>query len=62
MFKIINGGVCAAKGYRANGLNCGLNKNPDKNDLGLYMSDVPAKTAGVYRLILNQRAAFPVPL
>ncbi|MEE1351473.1 MAG: bifunctional glutamate N-acetyltransferase/amino-acid acetyltransferase ArgJ [Clostridia bacterium] len=48
MFKIINGGVCAAKGYRANGLNCGLNKNPDKNDLGLYMSDVPAKTAGVY--------------
>lgn len=48
MFKIIEGGVCAAKGYRANGLNCGLNKNPDKNDLGLYMSDVDAATAGVY--------------
>ncbi len=48
MYKVINGGVCAAKGYKANGLNCGLNKNPDKNDLGLYVSDVPAKTAGVY--------------
>lgn len=48
MFKIIEGGVCAAKGYRANGLNCGLNKNPGKNDLGLYISDVDAATAGVY--------------
>lgn len=48
MYKVINGGVCAAKGYRANGLNCGLNKNREKNDLGLYLSDVPAKTAGVY--------------
>ncbi len=48
MYKVIDGGVCAAKGYKANGLNCGLNKNREKNDLGLYMSDVPAKTAGVY--------------
>ena len=48
MYKVINGGVCAAKGYRANGLNCGLNKNPEKNDLGLYVSDVPAATAAVY--------------
>ncbi len=48
MYKVIDGGVCAAKGYKANGLNCGLNKNRDKNDLGLYVSDVPAKTAGVY--------------
>lgn len=48
MYKVIDGGVCAAKGYKANGLNCGLNKNREKNDLGLYVSDVPAKTAGVY--------------
>ena len=48
MYKRLSGGVCAARGYKANGLNCGLNKNPNKNDLGLYMSDVPAKTAGVY--------------
>lgn len=48
MYKVIEGGVCAAQGYRANGLNCGLNKNREKNDLGLYVSDVAAKTAGVY--------------
>lgn len=48
MYKTVNGGVCAARGYRANGLNCGLNKNPDKNDLGLYVSDVECNTAGVY--------------
>lgn len=48
MYKVIDGGVCAAKGYKANGLNCGLNSNKDKNDLGLYISDVPASTAGVY--------------
>lgn len=48
MYKVIDGGVCAAKGYKANGLNCGLNSNKDKNDLGLYVSDVPASTAGVY--------------
>ncbi|MCH5212455.1 MAG: bifunctional glutamate N-acetyltransferase/amino-acid acetyltransferase ArgJ [Oscillospiraceae bacterium] len=48
MYKVIEGGVCAAKGYKANGLNCGLNSNKDKNDLGLYVSDVPANTAGVY--------------
>ena len=48
MYKVIDGGVCAARGYKANGLNCGLNKNREKNDLGLYISDVPAKTAGVY--------------
>ncbi len=48
MYKVIDGGICAAKGYKANGLNCGLNKDKNKNDLGLYVSDVPANTAGVY--------------
>ena len=42
------GGVCAAKGFRANGLNCGLNPNPNKNDLGLVVSDVICNTAAVY--------------
>lgn len=50
MYKVIEGGICAAKGYRANGLNCGLNKDKNKNDLCLYVSDVPANTAGVYTL------------
>ena len=48
MYKVTDGGVCAAKGYRAHGLNCGLNADKNKNDLGLYVSDVPANTAGVY--------------
>lgn len=48
MYKVIDGGVCAAKGYKASGLNCGLNPNKGKNDLGLYVSDVPANTAAVY--------------
>lgn len=44
----IDGGVCAAKGFQANGLNCGLNPNKDKNDLGLVVSDVVCDTAAVY--------------
>ncbi len=48
MYRVTNGGVCAAAGYRANGVNCGLNSDKTKNDLGLYVSDVPAVTAGVY--------------
>ena len=50
MYKVIEGGVCAAQGYKAHGLNCGLNSNKEKNDLGLYLSDVPANTAGVYTI------------
>lgn len=42
------GGVCAAKGFQANGLNCGLNQNKEKNDLGLVVSDVLCDTAAVY--------------
>lgn len=48
MFKFTDGGVCAAKGFKANGLNCGLNPDKEKNDLGLLVSDVPCNTAGVY--------------
>ena len=44
----IDGGVCAAKGFQANGLNCGLNPNKNKNDLGLVLSDVVCDTAAVY--------------
>lgn len=44
----IEGGVCAAKGFQANGLNCGLNSDKNKNDLGLVVSDVLCDTAAVY--------------
>ncbi len=49
----INGGVCAAKGFKAAGIYCGIKKSADisakhKNDLGLILSDTPCSTACVY--------------
>ena len=44
----IKGGVCAAKGFKANGIHCGIRKNKTKRDLALIVSDVPAAAAGVY--------------
>ncbi len=56
-FKLIDGGICAAKGFRASGTYCGIKKpnvenlNPDikhKNDICLYVSDVVCNAAAVY--------------
>ena len=48
-FKLIEGGVCAAKGFKASGLYCGIKNNPTKkNDIALLVSDVVCNTAGVY--------------
>lgn len=44
----VEGGVCAAKGFKAHGLNCGINPNKEKNDLGLIYSEVECDAAGVY--------------
>ena len=55
--KVIKGGICAAKGFKASGIYCGIkkpaidNQNPDKphkNDLGLILSDTLCSTAAVY--------------
>ena len=46
--KIISGGVCAAKGFTANGVHCGIRKNRSKKDLALIYSCVPATAAAVY--------------
>ena len=46
--KFIVGGVCAAKGFKANGINCGLNSDKNKNDLALIVSDTLCNTACVY--------------
>ncbi|MGM9970712.1 MAG: bifunctional ornithine acetyltransferase/N-acetylglutamate synthase [Anaeroplasma sp.] len=48
MFKYVNGGVCAPKGFKANGIFCGLKKNPAKKDLALIVSDKLCTTASVY--------------
>ena len=44
----ITGGVCAAKGFQANGIHCGIRKNHSKRDLALIYSKVPARAAAVY--------------
>lgn len=43
-----DGGVCAAQGFQANGLNCGLNPDENKNDLALLVSDRICNAAAVY--------------
>ena len=46
--KIINGGVCAANGFVANGIHCGIRKNKSKKDLALIYSEKKATCASVY--------------
>ena len=47
-FTFVEGGVCAAQGFVANGLNCGLNPNKEKNDLALVYSGTMCDTAAVF--------------
>ena len=46
--KRIDGGVCAARGFQAAGVHCGIRKNKDKNDLALIFSERSASAAAVY--------------
>ncbi|MBP3649160.1 MAG: bifunctional ornithine acetyltransferase/N-acetylglutamate synthase [Clostridia bacterium] len=46
--QLINGGVCAAQGFTANGIHCGIRKNTTKADLALVLSKVPANAAAIY--------------
>ena len=46
--KEIKGGVCAPKGFTANGIHCGIRKNKIKKDFALIVSEVRAVAAGVY--------------
>ncbi|MBO5502628.1 MAG: bifunctional ornithine acetyltransferase/N-acetylglutamate synthase, partial [Clostridia bacterium] len=46
--QLINGGVCAAQGFTANGIHCGIRKNTTKADLALIYSEIPANAAAIY--------------
>ena len=60
-FKIVNGGVTAAKGFRANAVNAGVkNPNAERLDLALIVSDTPAVTDGLFTT--NSVKAAPVRL
>ncbi len=58
--KVITGGVCAAKGFKANGIHCGVRKNKTKRDIALIVSSAPAATAGVYTTNLVKGAPIEV--
>ena len=46
--KVISGGVCAAKGFTAGGIHCGIRKNKEKRDLSIIYSEVPGAAAATY--------------
>lgn len=46
--KNIRGGVTAPKGFKANGIHCGIRENKSCKDFALIVSDVKAAAAGVY--------------
>lgn len=56
--KFVKGGVCASKGFTANGIHCGIRKNKTKNDLSLIFSDCVADCAAVYTT--NQVKGAPI--
>ena len=58
--KLVSGGVCAAKGFQANGIHCGIRKNKTKRDLTLIYSEVPASAAAVYTTNLVKGAPLVV--
>ena len=58
--KQITGGVCAATGFTAAGVHCGIRKNKTKRDLALIYSSVPASAAAVYTTNLVKGAPLAV--
>ena len=58
--KMIDGGVCAAKGFFAGGIHCGIRKNKTKRDLALIFSEKKAAAAAVYTTNLVKGAPLAV--
>ena len=57
---LINGGVCAASGFKASGVHCGIRKNRTKKDLALIVSDNICNAAAVYTTNLVKGAPLTV--
>ncbi|MBP3735760.1 MAG: bifunctional ornithine acetyltransferase/N-acetylglutamate synthase, partial [Lachnospiraceae bacterium] len=60
MIKTVPGGVCAAKGFQAAGVHCGIKPGTTKNDLSLIVSEVPCSAAAVYTKNLVKGAPIAV--
>ena len=58
--KTITGGVCAAKGFKASGVHCGIRKNRTKKDLALIYSETVATAAATYTTNLVKGAPLTV--
>ena len=58
--QIISGGVCAAKGFTAGGVHCGVRKNRTKKDLAMIVSEKKASAAAVYTTNLVKGAPLTV--
>ncbi|MBE6931983.1 MAG: bifunctional glutamate N-acetyltransferase/amino-acid acetyltransferase ArgJ [Ruminococcaceae bacterium] len=58
--KLISGSVCAAQGFTANGVHCGVRANKNKKDLAMIYSAVPANAAAVYTTNLVKGAPLTV--
>lgn len=58
--KFIEGGVCAAKGFKASGVHCGIRKQTAKKDLALIVSEAEASAATVYTQNLVKGAPIAV--
>lgn len=56
----IDGGVCAAKGFKAGGIHCGIRRHTTKKDLALIVSDTKASAAAVYTQNLVKGAPIAV--
>jgi len=60
MIKMVSGGICAAKGFVANGIHCGIRKNQSKRDLALIVSEKKANAAAAYTTNLVKGAPLTV--
>ncbi len=58
--EFIEGGICAAKGFTAGGIHCGIRKNKTKRDLALIFSEKKASAAAVYTTNLVKGAPLAV--
>ena len=48
--KQVTGGVCAAQGFSAAGIHCGIRRNQSKRDLALiYSASRPAPRRSIHR-------------
>ena len=58
--ELIKGGICAAKGFQASGVHCGIRKNKTKKDLALVVSEARAAAAATYTTNLVKGAPIAV--